>query len=135
MGYLVHTGRKRLERNTRTAYLLKFIKISTKVVFKCVLITYRTNNISHNFPILFSSPRLSVGFLKYKNTCKHTYIHNQMHFKIYIRIRIYTGTYSHWYIIAHSTRKLPKISKIFVLYIFDLPLTIKGFPHPVEQYN
>lgn len=74
MGYLAHTGRKRLERNTRTAYLLKFVKISAKVVFKCVLITYYTNNISHHFPILFSSPRLSIGFLKYKNTCKYTYI-------------------------------------------------------------
>lgn len=74
MGYLAHAGRKRLEKNTRTAYLLKFIRISTKVVFKCVLITYYTNNISHHFPILFSSPRLSTGFLKYKNTCKYTYI-------------------------------------------------------------
>ena len=74
MGYLAHTGRKRLERNTKTAYLLKFIKISTKVVFRCVLITYYTNNISHHFPILFSFPRLSAGFLKYKNTSKYTCI-------------------------------------------------------------
>lgn len=112
MDHLASVSRKGLKKNTETAYyFFKFIKISAILGYKCVhSIMHNKNNISQCFSNLFSSQGPSHSFIKYKNTCRCT--HSQMHSKLYGRIRIHTGKFSYYYVMAYKTRKLPKISII-----------------------